>query len=266
MELLDRLESHVKPTEATLQRCLLAVRQSARENGITYLMRFDSMALGVQSVEDFKDCLKNIAGRTNGRLKQDCMDVLTKKFARRRMSYGKKGVRFGSKALAIEEEKEIEEPDEGWGEEEKQGKSEGDELPFVGSINEEGKATAMMCQIQMNNVTTTALVDTEAEISTINVSPCKKFGLPIDETKTKTIRGFNGSTSRTVGMCDLDVRVGKREFIHSFHVVGFTSHKVIMGFDLMKQHGFTPVPRTGRLVLDDNTYVQCQVIQPKEEL
>ena len=52
-----------------------------------------------------------------------------------------------------------------------------------------------------------------------------------------------------------------KEFAHDFHVVGFTSQKVIMGFDILRDNELIPIPSEGKLKTSPSTHVQCYTLK-----
>ena len=223
----------------------------------------------IRGVGDFKDCLRNLAARPNSRLRHECLDILRRQgrpFAGRgnfvprssRNDFGNQR-RQPVRANPVEVVPEVEADnvvddvvDE--------------DIPFVSALGKDTEQRdSMSCQIRLEGHPTNALVDTGAEISTINVALCKKHGFLIDENKAKLVTAFNGTQSRTLGACVLAVSVGYRQFTHSFQVVGLASHKVIMGFDMLRDQGFIPEPSNGTLRLSEKNTIKCHVLRKRSD-
>ena len=130
---------------------------------------------------------------------------------------------------------------------------------------EGGAAPLMHCDIQLNDRRISAMIDTGAAISLIPWQTCVKFGFPVDTSRTIWIKGITENKSQTKGTTCLEVQVGHTCFQHTFHAVNFGSkHKVIMGNDLLKKHGFVPDPAKEELRISDTAVVPCHVAIKRE--
>lgn len=107
-----------------------------------------------------------------------------------------------------------------------------------------------LLDIQVDDVTVTALIDTGAQISIMSAALRTQLRKVITPAIQSTVRVADGSSSAVLGMCTARVCIAGHQTIGLFAVLAQCPHDVILGLDFLSTHSALIDCSTGVLQLE----------------
>lgn len=125
----------------------------------------------------------------------------------------------------------------------------------VNNIGNKEKPMSTSVVIEINNIQVTALLDGGATTTTVNPEIAKKCNLKIKPINSNRQLGTaeQGRTLQPLGTAMANFKFGENEFSHEVLVVDNLAHKVYIGTDIIKGHGFRLLYDTDQLVTGNSS-------------